>query len=474
MAELGEFGFSLDLSTTGILKVPDEPSRLALSPTDGDPVIQLDNHHLYIWDAGTSTWMDMGSTAIETDPIFTAWLAGPPNVSEFTNDAGYLTSFTETDPIFSAWLLATPPLYSETDPVFSAWLLATPPLYSFTETDPIFSAWATANDHHTNWDTAYSLSHAAVTLGTANGLSLSTQALSLALAATGTAGAVAASGTPATNQYLKAAITTGAISWAQIAYADLSGAPAQPFSVSIGGTGRNTGTSAFGIICAGTTATNPQQTIANSATAGTFLLSAGASALPAYSTNLTWDGNTLSALSIASPQLKLAYDGSNYSTTQVDSNGVCTVLNTGTIGDYVITPVGSSAYTNVTSDAGKLNFGGTTNTNNESLLWDFETVADQVGVSSLSGVTKIAFTAIDFDMSANDWITDTTTGSKFGTGATQKIGLWGTTPNVQPTTAITASAFVANTSGTLNDTATWDGYTIGQIVAALRRLGALA
>ena len=38
----------------------------------------------------------------ETDPVFSAWLATPPNVSIFTNDAGYLTSFTETDPIFLA------------------------------------------------------------------------------------------------------------------------------------------------------------------------------------------------------------------------------------------------------------------------------------------------------------------------------------------------------------------------------------
>lgn len=33
-----------------------------------------------------------GYLTSETDPVFTAWLAGPPNVSEFTNDAGYITS----------------------------------------------------------------------------------------------------------------------------------------------------------------------------------------------------------------------------------------------------------------------------------------------------------------------------------------------------------------------------------------------
>jgi hypothetical protein len=42
------------------------------------------------------------------------------------------------------------------------------------------------------------------------------------------------------------------------------------------------------------------------------------------------------------------------------------------------------------------------------------------------------------------------------------------------TTAVTAATFVTNTSGILNDSATFDGYTIGQVVKALRNLGILA
>ena len=67
-----------------------------------------------------------------------------------------------------------------------------------------------------------------------------------------------------------------------------------------------------------------------------------------------------------------------------------------------------------------------------------------------------------------------TTGTKIGTATTQKLSLWNATPDVQPTTAITAAAFVANTSGIVDDTATFGGYTLGQIVAALKRIGALA
>lgn len=65
-------------------------------------------------------------------------------------------------------------------------------------------------------------------------------------------------------------------------------------------------------------------------------------------------------------------------------------------------------------------------------------------------------------------------GTKLGTTTAQKLSLWNATPDVQPTTAITAAAFVTNTSGILNDSATFGGYTVGQVVAALKRLGALA
>ena len=42
------------------------------------------------------------------------------------------------------------------------------------------------------------------------------------------------------------------------------------------------------------------------------------------------------------------------------------------------------------------------------------------------------------------------------------------------TTAVAASTFAPNLSGILNDSATFDGYTIGQVVKALRNLGILA
>lgn len=68
----------------------------------------------------------------------------------------------------------------------------------------------------------------------------------------------------------------------------------------------------------------------------------------------------------------------------------------------------------------------------------------------------------------------TTTGTKIARTTSQKLGFWNATPIVQPTTAVAASTFAANASAIANDTATFDGYTIGQVVKALRNAGLLA
>jgi len=81
----------------------------------------------------------------------------------------------------------------------------------------------------------------------------------------------------------------------------------------------------------------------------------------------------------------------------------------------------------------------------------------------------------DLTIDTKNIITDTTTGSKIGTATTQKIGFWNATPIVQPTTAVAAATFAAVAGGSTIDTNdTFDGYTVGQVVKALRNLGILA
>jgi hypothetical protein len=68
----------------------------------------------------------------------------------------------------------------------------------------------------------------------------------------------------------------------------------------------------------------------------------------------------------------------------------------------------------------------------------------------------------------------TTTGTKIGTSNLQKLSLWNAAPIIQPTTAIAAATLVGGGGTALTDTDTFDGYTLKQIVKALRNIGALA
>jgi hypothetical protein len=55
-----------------------------------------------------------------------------------------------------------------------------------------------------------------------------------------------------------------------------------------------------------------------------------------------------------------------------------------------------------------------------------------------------------------------------------RLGFFGAVPVVQPTVATVAAGFTANASGILDDSATFGGYTMGQVVAALQAAGILA
>lgn len=74
---------------------------------------------------------------------------------------------------------------------------------------------------------------------------------------------------------------------------------------------------------------------------------------------------------------------------------------------------------------------------------------------------------------AGNLVLGTTTGTKFGTSATQKLSFFNATPIVQPTTAIAGATFVGNAGANITDTDTFDGYTLAQVVRALKNLGLL-
>ena len=69
---------------------------------------------------------------------------------------------------------------------------------------------------------------------------------------------------------------------------------------------------------------------------------------------------------------------------------------------------------------------------------------------------------------------DTVSGGKIGSATNEKIGFWNATPIVQPTTAVTAATLVSGGGTAITSTDTFDGYTLQQIVKALRNTGILA
>ena len=171
-----------------ILNKPTIPAATMVTQTltSGTKIGEVNGVSLYAPEAGNE------GISTETDPIFsaspaagitteniTAWNAKsdfsgsyndlsdkptiptvPTNVSAFTNDSGYLTSYTETDPTVPAWAKAeSKPTYTaaEVGALPDSTIIPTVPtnvsaftndagyLTSYTETDPTVPAWAKAS-----------------------------------------------------------------------------------------------------------------------------------------------------------------------------------------------------------------------------------------------------------------------------------------------------------------------------------------
>ena len=151
-------------------------------------------------------------------------------------------------------------------------------------------------------------------------------------------------------------------------------------------------------------------------------------------------------------------NGTGYSAIKIDASGVEKALIG--FGNYLTTD-GGVAIRTAASTPFTIAIGGGVPT---------LTLAASGAATFSSSVTAASYTVND----AGNITVGTTTGTKIGTAASQKLSFWNATPIVQPTSAVAAATFVANTSLIMNDTATFDGYTIGQVVKALRNAGLLA
>jgi hypothetical protein len=111
---------------------------------------------------------------------------------------------------------------------------------------------------------------------------------------------------------------------------------------------------------------------------------------------------------------------------------------------------------------------------------DFRTNADggQIILRNHLGVTSLTLdgrfsNAVDF-ADSRDIGFGTGGGTRIGYATNQKLAFWNATPIVQPTTAVTAATLTSNLGTILTDTDTFDGYTMKQVVKALRNMGILA
>ena len=105
---------------------------------------------------------------------------------------------------------------------------------------------------------------------------------------------------------------------------------------------------------------------------------------------------------------------------------------------------------------------------NGNIQFTVGTVTNFIGLNT-SGSNRLTLAdTVNFEF-------NTGTGTKIGTATGQKIAFWNATPVVQPTTGIAEASFVANGGGVaVTDDSTFDGYTIQQVVKALRDTGLLA
>jgi YD repeat-containing protein len=166
-------------------------------------------------------------------------------------------------------------------------------------------------------------------------------------------------------------------------------------SVADGGTGRSSST-AYALITGGGTSVLAQQSVTQPSGTNYLLKYLGTASLPAWETTLTDDGITLTKTTTGGSQFKSAYDGSNYTTVTTDANGNTTATLNGTSSVFTIQPVISGSYLGLSTSVGKFRLFGTGGTNNEDLILDLETNANVAGLSSLSGVTQLISTGIDF------------------------------------------------------------------------------
>lgn len=170
-------------------------------------------------------------------------------------------------------------------------------------------------------------------------------------------------------------------------------------------------------------------------------------------------------------QVRVEYDGNNYLSTTLGSNAETTYqlnTNSATLPRFIFklganngAEVGTWRY-----DASYAFFG------NSAL--DHTNIANFALVQNTSGIVFINAPSGQYvtirSNGTQDMMTIDNTSISLKNYST---GFFGVTPVARPTTGVAAATFTANSGTAVNDASTFDGYTIKQVVKALRNLGLL-
>ena len=175
-----------------------------------------------------------------------------------------------------------------------------------------------------------------------------------------------------------------------------------------------------------------------------------------------------SAVTIAQQVADATHNGYLSSGDWVNFNGkgigTVTSIATGTgLTGGTITDTGTISF----SDANVATFAATPSSANLAAA-----VSDETGSGALVFGTNPTLTGVTI-ADANNIVLGSSTGVKFGTATSQKLGFWNATAIVQPTSAITPATLVSGTGTVVTSEDTFDGYTLQQVVAALKNMGLL-
>lgn len=196
---------------------------------------------------------------------------------------------------------------------------------------------------------------------------------------------------------------------------------------------------------------------------------AAAAANPTNTILAMWSGTSAAMVLTITPN-----DGTNNGGTPVNltTAELVQLFNEGSVTGKTVTVTDASFFMRKQSasggDATNLADGG----EGDGLVATFSGGA--AGTDVVDSGCKLQIEGGDIKLAALDVRLDTTTGTKFGTATSQKLGFWNTTPIVQPTTAVTGATVAIGVGGNVKHDDTFDGYTIDQVVRALRNIGLLA